>query len=57
MSEEATETVAVNLTKEELEMVVASLDSTVKQGGLAVAAHVMPLAVKISQAGKDNANS
>ena len=57
MSEEATETVAVNLTKEELEMVVASLDSTVKQGGLAVAAHVMPLAVKISQAGKANVSS
>ena len=57
MSEEATETVAVNLTKEELEMVMASLDSTVKQGGLSVASHVMPLAVKISQAGKDNTNS
>jgi hypothetical protein len=52
MSEE--ETVTVILTKEELEMLMTSLDSTVKQGGLAVASHVMPLALKISQAGRDN---
>jgi hypothetical protein len=57
MSEELAATVTLTLTKEELEMVMASLDSTVKQGGLAVASHVMPLAVKVSQAGKDEVKS